>query len=414
MGRLVDPPADRDRRRATERGTGRTSIETRSHLPRPADEQRHARRRLLSPPSSLGSTLPIAVTMATAGRFGLHPGSVLRLAAGSASVPVIVTAIVRPRMPASAFWTVDAAAAAPSLNLPAPGAPPYWSGAVFADPGEFAAMQTAFGLLPMELQWEFPLRLGGLQANQVPALEQSLNHAEGAAVPLSGDLVGAALPLTVHAELLTQLTAFTLTDTAAEQVLSLLFVSLTVVGAVVLLLAARINAARRAVELETVRSRGASLRQLTALTLAQQPAGLRSRGAGRRRPGAAPDAGTRGQPGLVAWRPDGAGGAARTARHRGMAVPETGTGPKPGPARPASYGPGGSRSHGLCRRHRRTGRAARSGGASAGKREPLCRGGSGAGRDPGRHRGGPALPADHPRPAPVVMPAAGALPGSWC
>ena len=220
-----------------------------------------------SPPSSLGSTLPIAVTMATAGRFGLHPGSVLRLAAGSASVPVIVTAIVRPRMPASAFWTVDAAAAAPSLNLPAPGAPPYWSGAVFADPGEFAAMQTAFGLLPMELQWEFPLRLGGLQANQVPALEQSLNHAEGAAVPLSGDLVGAALPLTVHAELLTQLTAFTLTDTAAEQVLSLLFVSLTVVGAVVLLLAARINAARRAVELETVRSRGASLRQLTALTL---------------------------------------------------------------------------------------------------------------------------------------------------
>ena len=242
----------------------------------------------------------------------------------------------------------------------------------------------------MQLQWEFPLSLGGLQADQVPALEQSLNHAEGAAVPLSGDLVGAAPPLTVHAELLTQLTAFTFTDTAAEQVLSLLFVSLTVVGAVVLLLAARINAARRAVELETVRSRGASLRQLTALTLRSSllacvPAALAV-------PGAAPHAGTRGQPGLVAWRPDGAGGAARPARHRGMAVPETGQ-PEPGPARPASYGPGGSRSHGLCRRHRRTGRAARSGGASAGKREPLCRGGSGAGRDPGRHRGGP-VPAD--------------------
>jgi len=49
--------------------------------------------------------------------------------------------------------------------------------------------------------------------------------------------------------------------------LSLLFVSLTVVGAAVLLLAARINAASRAGELETVRSRGASLWQLTALTL---------------------------------------------------------------------------------------------------------------------------------------------------
>ncbi len=221
------------------------------------------------PPSSLGGMLHIAVTTATAARFGLHPGSVLRLAVDSATVRVIVTAIVRPRMPASTFWNVDAAAAAPSYNEPGPtgGPPPYWSGAVFADPGEFAAMQTAFGLLPMELQWEFPLRLGDLQADQVPALEQSLNHAEGAAVPLSGDLAGVTVPLTVHAELLTQLTAFTLTDTTVEQVLSLLFVSLTVVGAVVLLLAARITATRRAVEFETVRSRGASLRQLTALTL---------------------------------------------------------------------------------------------------------------------------------------------------
>jgi putative ABC transport system permease protein len=220
-------------------------------------------------PSSLGSTMYIAVTTATAARFGLHPGSVLKLAVDTATVPVIVTAIVRPRMPASAFWNVDAAAAAPSYNVPGPTAnsPPYWSGAVFADPGEFTGMQTAFGLLSMELQWEFPLSLGGLQADQVPALEHSLNHAAGAAVPMSGDLAGAAPPLVVHAELLTQLTAFTLTDTAVEQVLSLLFVSLAVVGAAVLLLAGRISAARRAVELETVRSRGASLRQLTALTL---------------------------------------------------------------------------------------------------------------------------------------------------
>ena len=218
------------------------------------------------PPGSLGRTLHIAVTTATAARFALHPGSVLKLAADSTDVPVIVTAIVRPTMPASAFWNVDSAAVAPSFNIPGQG-PPYWSGAVFADPGEFAAMQTVFVLLPMQLVWEFPLRLGGLQAGQVPALERSLTHAAGAAVPMSGDLSGAVLPLTVHAELLTQLTAFGLTDTAVQQVLSLLFVSLTVVGVTVLLLAARIIAARRDVELEMVRSRGASLRQLTALTL---------------------------------------------------------------------------------------------------------------------------------------------------
>ncbi len=219
------------------------------------------------PPSSLGQTLHIAVTVATAARFGLHPGSVLKLDVETIKVPVIVTAIVRPRGITSAFWNVDAAAQAPSFNIPGPRSPPYWSGAVFADPGEFAAMQAVFALLPMTIQWEFPLSLGGLQADQVPAVQHSLIRASGAAVPLSGDLAGAAVPLMVHAELLTQLTAFALTDTAVQQVLSLLFVSLTVVGAAVLLLAARINEARRAVELEMLRSRGASLRQLATLTL---------------------------------------------------------------------------------------------------------------------------------------------------
>jgi putative ABC transport system permease protein len=221
------------------------------------------------PPGSLGGTMHVAVTTATAARFGLHPGSVLRLLVESSKVSLIVTAIVRPRSPTSAFWNVDAAAAAPSYNIPAPtlGLPPYWSGAVFADPGEFAQMQTIFGNLPMRLQWEFPLSLGGLQATGVPDLEHALDHASGSSVTMTGDLSGATLPLAVRAELLTQLTAFSLTDTAVQQVLSLLFVSLTVIGAAVLLLAARIGAARRAVELEMLRSRGASLRQLTTTTM---------------------------------------------------------------------------------------------------------------------------------------------------
>ncbi len=221
------------------------------------------------PPSSLGGTLHVAVTAATAARFGLRPGSVVKVALKPVNVPLIVTAIVRPRVPTSAFWNVDAAALAPSFNVPGPtsGSPPYWSGAVFADPGEFGPMQAVFGPLTMQIQWEFPLSLAGLQADQVPPLDRSLNHAAGASVPLSRDLAGSAVPLNVHAELLTQLTAFTLTDTAVQQVLSLLFVSLTVVGAAVLLLAARINEVRRTVEFEMLRSRGASLRQLTAHTL---------------------------------------------------------------------------------------------------------------------------------------------------
>ena len=72
------------------------------------------------PAGSLGSKLRVAVTEATATRFGLHPGSVLKLAVYDTKVPVIVTAIVRPRAPGSAFWNVDAAALAPSYNVPGP------------------------------------------------------------------------------------------------------------------------------------------------------------------------------------------------------------------------------------------------------------------------------------------------------
>ena len=72
------------------------------------------------PASSLGTRLHIAVTQATAARFGLHPGSVLKLAEYSARVPVIVTAVVRPRSPGAAFWNVDTAALAPSYNVPGP------------------------------------------------------------------------------------------------------------------------------------------------------------------------------------------------------------------------------------------------------------------------------------------------------
>ncbi len=135
---------------------------------------------------------------------------------------------------------------------------------------------------------------------------------------------------------------------------------------------------------------------------ARQHAGLRSRDAGRRRPGAAPDPGPRGRPGLVARRRDCTDRAARPAGHRGVAVPEAGAGPEPGPAGQASPAPGGGRGHRLCRRCRRTRRPARPGDAGAGNREPVRRRGARAGRDPGRHRGGPVLPAGHRGPAPAL------------
>ena len=73
---------------------------------------RNARLVAGSLPGAATATLQVAVTQATADRFGLHPGSRLR-AAGQA---IAVTGIVRPLRPASSFWTVDPVAAAPQLT----------------------------------------------------------------------------------------------------------------------------------------------------------------------------------------------------------------------------------------------------------------------------------------------------------
>ena len=43
---------------------------------------------------------------------------------------------------------------------------PYWTGGVFADPGQLAAMQDTFGGPGMDLTWEFPLDVGGVTADR--------------------------------------------------------------------------------------------------------------------------------------------------------------------------------------------------------------------------------------------------------
>ena len=58
--------------------------------------------------------LQIAVTGATAARFGLRPGSRLGF---PPDVTLEVTGIVTPADPGSAFWGVDSVAAAPVLNV---------------------------------------------------------------------------------------------------------------------------------------------------------------------------------------------------------------------------------------------------------------------------------------------------------
>ena len=221
--------------------------------------------------------LAVAATAQTAARFGLRPGTRLSVAAPSGPVRLFVTAILAERAPGSTFWAQDSTVGTPALNDASIN--PYWTGGVFADPGQLAVMQDTFGGPGMDLTWEFPLDVGGVTAAGAQGLANALNRAVTVPLPLTGRLAASAGALTVTSPLTSVLSLFLATQTAIETVLLLLFVSLIATGAAVILLAARMIVARRASELIMLRARGGSLRQVAtvmarAAVLAAGPAAV--------------------------------------------------------------------------------------------------------------------------------------------
>ncbi len=230
-----------------------------------------------SPASQAGAggtapaTFQVAVTQATAGRFGLHPGSRLR-AAGEV---IAVTGIIRPLRPASSFWTVDPVAAAPLLTYPTPNSAPYLSTGAFVSAAELPALQQAYVTqAPLRAIWSFPLTLRGVTADQAAALARALlaigylPAVAGVSTSLNTSAGQAAtVQVSLSSGLAATLPSFVATDDAVQRVLSLMFVSLAVIGAVVVLLGARLVAARRRGEFTMMRARGASLRQVAGVAL---------------------------------------------------------------------------------------------------------------------------------------------------
>jgi putative ABC transport system permease protein len=219
-----------------------------------------------------GRVFGIAVARPTAARFGLRPGSRLVMSVLGRPVTLEVTGIIRPAGPAGTFWTLDPIAAAPALNQPGGNQPgrqgaPYWSGAAFVGPDELTALQAVFREQGMHMLWDVPLALGKVTADQVQALDDRLNRAVAqAGTGGQGTLLGDVSPA-LTTGLVVSLSGFAATQSAIEAVLSLLFIGLTVIGAVVVWLAAGMLAERRSGELAAMRARGASLPQLAALVL---------------------------------------------------------------------------------------------------------------------------------------------------
>ena len=209
-------------------------------------------------------TLAVAVTPQTAARFGLHAGSRMTIISSTGIITLAVTAVVRQRQAGSTFWTQDPLASQPSLSGSSTA---YWAGGVFADPGQLGAMQTAFTGPGLEMNWEFPLALSSLSADQAQGLANALNRATTVTLGLTGPLEPAADNLNVTSPLIPDLALFLGTQSGIETVLLLLSVSLIVITAAVILLAARMLVVRRGEELAMLRARGGSLGQVIALML---------------------------------------------------------------------------------------------------------------------------------------------------
>jgi putative ABC transport system permease protein len=211
------------------------------------------------------ATFQIAVTAATAARFGIHTGSVLHLE----HVALVVTGIVRPRSTATSFWQLNSTAVKPLLTYPTPTSTPYLGATAFVGADEIEAMQSALADLPEHMLWDFPLALAGVNADQAAGLARA--QARIAYLPVAGEVSAnltqsaqtqSQLVVSLTSGLLAPLQAFVATDDAVQRSLSLLFVSLAAIAAVVVLLGARLVSEYRRDEFALMRARGAGLRQV--------------------------------------------------------------------------------------------------------------------------------------------------------
>jgi putative ABC transport system permease protein len=213
------------------------------------------------------ATLQVVMTRQTAATFGLHAGSEFVIGGSELAstgvvtpVTVLVTGIVVPVDPTSSFWGFDPAVLAPDLQLQ--GKIPYWAGGVMVGPDEADELQSYFSSPNLRMEWVFPLDVSSLDSQQVQPLSDALNRV-GAQVPtLSGLVEPVASTLTVSSSMWFSLNAFIATAQSVDTLLWLLYVSLTVAGLAVLLLAARMVAMRRSAEITVIRARGGSLWQI--------------------------------------------------------------------------------------------------------------------------------------------------------
>jgi putative ABC transport system permease protein len=210
------------------------------------------------------TTFQVALTPASAKMFAVHVGS--QLSAGPSRV-LAVTGIITPVDPGSAFWSQFGSAATPvliSTNYAT-----YWIGGAFVGPAEPSAAARV-NFLASQVSWTYPVDLRNVTAAQAASLLGKLTAAASQGPAQLTGLSSSGASFTVSSGVTPTLTSFVAGQAAADVISSLLFVSLTVVGLIVLLMGTRLVADRRRDEFATMAARGATGSQLRWLALRGQ------------------------------------------------------------------------------------------------------------------------------------------------
>jgi len=197
-----------------------------------------------------------AVTATTAHRYDLRVGSRVTLPGGA--ITLRVSGIIEPDSASAPFWQLDPVVAKPVLVTPSQGAP-YWQAGAFVPASALSVLSSRFNPANLQLSWLFGLRLSGLTASQAVAL---IPHLQPLPLAVAGQLNESGVDVSMFSGAGALLDSFSNTDAAIARVLDLMSVSLAVVGAALVLLAAWLVAERRREDFAALRARGASRRQL--------------------------------------------------------------------------------------------------------------------------------------------------------
>jgi len=144
---------------------------------------------------------------------------------------------------------------------------PYWIGTAFIGPGALPLVETTLDPTEMQVTWAYAATLSGLSAAKASGVEASVASMISSGVTVITPAIPNPVTLTVNSPIPSILSPFIAAEGAVAPVLELLYVSLAVLGAVVVLLGARLVAQRRAAEFTLMRARGAALYQLGWLAL---------------------------------------------------------------------------------------------------------------------------------------------------